>query len=150
MECEHAYTKSGSRYIYCDFEGTPQGKTLDDITPYLCFYQPFPPPFQTPVTSLTPSWTGCVKLRGESDKRKLVRVSDWSANATYSDYPYRATIVVSDATPELFPYVEFEPQEAESGNYADVSATGDGVVYIYCKEIPTYNFYVTVNLYTEM
>ena len=91
-----------------------------------------------------------MKLRQDNDKRKLVRVGDWLGNGTYQDYPYRATIVVSDATPDLFPYVEFEPQEAESGNFADVSATGDGVVYIYCKTIPDHNFYVTVNLYTEM
>ena len=150
MECAHAYKITGSRYIYCDFEGTPHGKSLDEITPYLCFYQPFPPPFQFPVKTLLPSWIGCVKLKEEQDKRKYVRVSDWFSDGTYSDYPYRAIIPTDGATVEMFPYVEFEQPEMESGNYADVSATYDGGVYIYCKEIPDHDFYVTVNLYTEM
>lgn len=150
MECEHAYIKAGSRYIFCDIDGKPTGKTLDDITPYLCFYQPFPPPSQTPVSSLTPSWRDCVKLREAVDKRKLVRVGDWQADATYSDYPYCAAIPQEGATTELFPYVEFETNEQESGNFADVSATYNGGVYIYAKEIPDHDFYVTVNIYTEM
>lgn len=150
MECPHAYTKKNSRYIYCDFEGEPQGTTLDDITPWLCFYQPFPPPGREPVTMLLPSWTGCVKLQEERNNRKYVRVSDWYSNGTYSDFPYRATIPMAEATEVIFPYVEFDQQEQESGNFADVSATYNGGVYIYAREIPDHNFWVTVNLYTEM
>ena len=57
---------------------------------------------------------------------------------------------MAEATEEIFPYVEFDQQEQESGNFADVSATYNGGVYIYAREIPDHNFWVTVNLYTEM
>lgn len=149
MECSHAYTRRNDRYIYCDFEGTPVGRTLDEITPYLCIYQPFPPPSFKPVDMLLPTWTECVKLQEERNNKKYVLVSDWQADNTYLDFPYRVRIPVSGATTDMFPYVEFEQQEQESGNFADVSATYNGGVYIYARTIPDHNFWVAVNIYQE-
>lgn len=148
MQCTHAYLKSDSKYIYCDIEEDPRGKTLDDTTPSMCIYQEFPPWKNGNKVNL-PTWTNCEKLKAAIDRTKTVLPSEWVADGTYTDYPYRAAIPVTGATADMFPYVEFEQQEAESGNYADISTSDEGVIYIYCREIPANEITVTVYLYLE-
>lgn len=148
MQCSHAYKISGSKYIFCDFEGTPSGKSNAAISPYLCFYQNFPPQSGGNIDN-TAGWQGCPKLQASVNPQKTVLVADWEADGTYTDYPYRAAIPMEGATTDNFPYVEFELQEQESGNYADVCISYEGGVYIYCKEIPNYAITVNVYLYVE-
>lgn len=148
MQCQYAYLKGDSRYIFCSVETKPSGTSLDDETPAMCFYQEFPPARMGNKTN-TVNWEGCVKLQEAIDRRKTVLPEDWNADGTYTDYPYCAAIPMVGANPDMFPYVEFEPNEAESGNYADVSITYDGGVYIYCKEPPSTAITVTVYLYVE-
>lgn len=148
MQCEHAYIKGDSKYIYCNIESTPSGIDLDDTTPAMCFYQDFPPGRWGNRTLLA-NWSECVKLRAAIDRTKTVLPTDWAADGTYTDYPYRAAIPMTGATTDMFPYVEFQQNEAESGNYADVSITYDGGVYIYCKEPPEAAITVDVYLYVE-
>jgi len=57
----------------------------------------------------------------------------FSADSTYADYGYRGTITVQGATSSMRPEVIFGNDEALSGNYAAVCATGTDVVYIYAK-----------------
>lgn len=148
MQCSHAYNRAGNPYIFCDFEGTPTGKTNDDITPFLCIYQDFPPSGPMNIAN-TLNWQSCYKLQEAIDPTKTVLVSAWEADGTYTDYPYRAAIPMAGATTGNFPYVEFQQNEAESGNYADVSLSYEGGVYIFCREIPDHAITVNVYLFVE-
>lgn len=148
MLCSHAYRIANSKYIYCNLEGTPIGTSLNDLSPYMCIYQKFPPN-SGGNTDVTNDWVNCPKLAEYVNPRKIVLVADWQADGTYTDYPYRAAIPMAGATTDVFPYVEFETNEAESGNYADVSISYDGGVYIYCKEIPQTDIYVNVYIFVE-
>ena len=60
--------------------------------------------------------------------------NSWIQDSTYADYPYRAAITVTGATPSLVPEVIFSPNDAISGNYAPVATTGIDTVYIYAKQ----------------
>lgn len=62
-----------------------------------------------------------------------VAASAWSADATYSDYPYRAAIPLADVSADDVPNVVFG---AEWGQFAPVSNTYAGGVYIYASEPP--------------
>ena len=148
MQCSHAYRIARSKYIFCDFEGTPTGTSNSAISPYLCIYQDFPPEMNGNIEN-TVGWQDCPKLQESESHQKTVLVADWAADGTYTDYPYRATIPMEGATTDNFPYVEFQQQEQESGNYADVCISYDGGVYIYCKEIPSDSITVNVYLYVE-
>ena len=72
---------------------------------------------------------------------------DWHRVPKYQDYPYIATIKIEKATSEMFPYTEFEKQEAESGNYAEICESFNGGVYIYAKEPPEKDITVNVHLF---
>ena len=148
MQCSHAYRKKGSKYIYCDIEGCSHGSTNAAISPYLCIYQEFPPYMFGNEMNLA-GWENCPKIKESEDRRHTVLPAEWAADVTYSDYPYRAAIAVEGATPDNFPYVEFEEPEQESGNYADVCLSYDGGVYIFCKTIPDHAITVSVYLYVE-
>lgn len=67
---------------------------------------------------------------------KVVAVADWSADATYADYPYRATVICADITADYFAQVVFNVEDLLSGNYAPIATTMAGGVYIYAAEIP--------------
>lgn len=67
---------------------------------------------------------------------QTVATSAFTSDSTYEDYPYRASIVLSGVTTNHMPEVTFALAEATSGNYAPVSETYDGGVYIYAQEVP--------------
>ena len=148
MQCSHAYRKARSKYIYCDLEEAPTGTSNSAIAPYLCIYQNFPPNDGGNNENL-PAWADCFKLQESASHQKTVVVGAWAADGTYTDYPYRAAIPMDGATTDNFPYVEFEQNEQESGNFADVCISYDGGVYIFCKEIPSSSITVNVYLYVE-
>lgn len=60
-------------------------------------------------------------------------VSNWASDATYADYPYRATITESAITSAMVAEVIYGLTEAESGNYAPICSTFNGGIHIYSK-----------------
>ena len=57
----------------------------------------------------------------------------FSADTTYTDYAYKATIRLSDVTSNMLPSIVFGATEAISGNYAPIAESFDGGIYIYSK-----------------
>ena len=80
-------------------------------------------------------------------KTKTVLKKDWHRIPKYKDYPYMAAIPIENATDSMFPYTEFEKNEAESGNYAEICESFNGGVYIYAKEPPDKDITVNVSLF---
>lgn len=66
-----------------------------------------------------------------------VAASAWSADATYTDYPFRATIPITGCSVNHLPEVTFALSDATSGNLAPIAETYDGGVYIYAAEGPS-------------
>ena len=66
-----------------------------------------------------------------------VATSAWASDTTYTDYPYRASIVIDGCTANHIPEVTFALADATSGNFAPITETYDGGVYIYAIEQPS-------------
>ena len=81
-----------------------------------------------------------------SGKSITVLNEDWKRESIYKDYPFRAAIMKKGTTEDMFPYVEFEQQEAESGNYAEICESFNGGVYIFAKRKPDKDINVKVKL----
>lgn len=58
------------------------------------------------------------------------------ADATYEDFPYRASVPLSGVLASMTPEVIFDVADAMSGNLAPVSECYAGGVYIYAAEVP--------------
>ena len=65
-----------------------------------------------------------------------VATSAWASDTTYTDYPYRASIVIDGCTANHIPEITFALADATSGNFAPIAETYDGGVYIYASEQP--------------
>jgi len=63
-----------------------------------------------------------------------VAASAWASDSTYLDFPYKAIIPVTGATPNMYPEVVYSPNDAVSGYYAPVAATDTNSVIIYAKD----------------
>lgn len=68
-----------------------------------------------------------------SIKLSNTTVNNWESDATYADYPYKATVAATDVTSSMVAEVIYSVADATSGNYAPVCETFDGGVYIYSK-----------------
>mgnify|MGYP003290841364 CR=1 FL=1 len=72
-----------------------------------------------------------------SDSKNLIFsnkvASTWVSDSTYSDYGYKCDISCSGVTSSMVATVMFAQTEAESGDYATVCETGNGIVTIYSK-----------------
>lgn len=66
-----------------------------------------------------------------------VATSAWASDATYEDYPFRASIPIEGCSVNHIPEVTFSLVDATSGNFAPIAETYDGVVYIYAKKQPS-------------
>lgn len=66
----------------------------------------------------------------------IVEVSDFVADDTYTDYPYKATLEIDEITSDSVVSITFSLNDATSGNFAPICESGDGCVYIYTKAIP--------------
>ena len=66
-----------------------------------------------------------------------VAAADFVADDTYSDYPLRAMVSLTDVTASMIPDVTFSLLDAVSGNFAPVAETYNGGIYIYAAEAPT-------------
>lgn len=60
-------------------------------------------------------------------------VSNWSADATYTGYGYRAEIQITGVTSNDIPEVIFGATESISGNYLPIAESHSGGIYIYSK-----------------
>ncbi len=68
---------------------------------------------------------------------KTVATSAWAANTTVAGYGFRAAIACAGVTANHRPDVAFGAADAVGGNFAPVSESYAGGVYIYCKTQPT-------------
>ena len=75
-----------------------------------------------------------------------VSASSWTADTEFSDYEYKCTIPLTGVTSSDYSDVIFNVTEATSGNYAPISRTYDGGVYIWGKV----NDAITVNIIVEV
>ena len=66
-----------------------------------------------------------------------VSTSAWASDATYEDYPFRASIPITGCTVNHIPDVMLSLEDAMSGNIAPVADSYAGGIYIYAKEKPT-------------
>lgn len=58
------------------------------------------------------------------------------SNTTYQDFPYRASIALSGAIESMIPEVVLSVDDALSGNFAPVSESYNGGVYLYAGSPP--------------
>lgn len=80
-------------------------------------------------------------------KVKTIPQNAWQKTERYTDYPFTAEIPVENATSSMFPYAEFEKDDAMTGNYANVCESYDGGVVVFAKEPPEKDLKITVALY---
>jgi hypothetical protein len=66
-----------------------------------------------------------------------VAASVWGSDATYTDYPFSATVSATGVTADYLPEVIFGAVEAAGGSFAPVALSGAGTVKIYAKAKPT-------------
>ena len=69
-------------------------------------------------------------------RNKTIATSAWASDATYADYPYRASFTLPTITALSFVEIVFSPADATSGNFAPVCDTYAGGVYLYAKAVP--------------
>lgn len=60
----------------------------------------------------------------------------FAQNATYQDYPYRATVPLTGVLASMTPEVIFSLADAVGGNYAPVAECYNGGVYLYAASMP--------------
>ena len=58
------------------------------------------------------------------------------SDATYADYPYRASVALSGVLSTMVPHVVYGAVDAKSGKYAPVSECYNGGVYLYASAVP--------------
>ena len=81
-------------------------------------------------------------------KTCTVNSNEWHRIPKYSDYPYMAAVNIENAKSTMFPYTEFEQDDAESGNYADICESYNGGVYLFAKEKPEKDITVKIQLFS--
>ena len=69
-------------------------------------------------------------------RNQTIATSAWASDATYADYPYRASVALPTITALSFVEIVFSPADATSGNFAPVCDTYAGGVYLYAKAVP--------------
>ena len=57
----------------------------------------------------------------------------WASDATYADFPYRATVALANVSSMMTPILTLSLADAQSGNYAPIVQTIDGGIYIWSK-----------------
>lgn len=86
-------------------------------------------------TSVTMAPTAGAMRFVEPKKKVFSNVSAvFSADATYTAYPYRASIALTGVTASMIPEVIFDVEDASSGKYAPVAASYDGGIYVYSSD----------------
>lgn len=86
----------------------------------------------TGLKAETNTVTFCRKYSGSA----TVATTDWAGSGD-TTFPYKADITVVGIENTDYPIVSFNPAEAMSGNYAQISDTGSGFFRIYARAAPT-------------
>lgn len=66
----------------------------------------------------------------------VIPSSSFSADTTYSDYGFRATVALDGVLSSMVPEVIFDVADAVGGNFCPVAHTYDGGLYIYASSVP--------------
>jgi hypothetical protein len=77
-----------------------------------------------------------VELKKLQFNNVSVEVADFVADATYEDFPFRASVPLEGVIGSMIPEVIFGLLDATSGNFAPVSESYNGGVYLYASDIP--------------
>lgn len=82
-----------------------------------------------------------VKVTGTLTRKRVftnksVAASAFKADSTYSDYPYRAAIALSEISATYTPYVFFSEAAVETGIFSCKANSYASGVYIYASEVP--------------
>lgn len=75
-------------------------------------------------------------------KHITIPTSAWISDSTYTGWSYKADILLAGITEEHIPFVTFDAIDASSGNFAPVSDSHSGGIYIYAKNIPSDNLQI--------
>lgn len=67
---------------------------------------------------------------------KTVAIADWASDATYTAYPYKATITDSRVTASTYCEVVFNLTDATSGYFAPICNSVAGGIEIWASSIP--------------
>ena len=93
------------------------------------------------------------KISGAETKNLInveVAVADWEADATYSDYGYKAEIDAPGITSDFSPDVRFAYDEISSGIFGPIADTDTDKVIIYASEVPESAITIPVIICTNM
>lgn len=89
---------------------------------------------------ITTGSVGAEDLAADAVKLKFTNTeienTTFAQNATYQDYPYRATVPLTGVLASMTPEVIFSLADAVSGNYAPVAECYNGGVYLYAASMP--------------
>lgn len=77
-----------------------------------------------------------VELKKLPFRNVSVSKGDFVSDTTYQDFPYRASIALSGVIENMIPEVVLSVDDALSGNYAPVSESYNGGVYLYAASPP--------------
>ena len=91
-----------------------------------------------------------VELKKLLFQNTTVATTAFVADATYTDYPYRASVALSNVISGMIPEVIFGLEDAISGTFAPVAESYNGGVYIYANGVPSANITIpTIILWRE-
>lgn len=91
-----------------------------------------------------------VELKKLMFEDTVVPTSAFASDATYADWPYRASVPLAGAISGMVPEVIFGMDEATSGSFAPVSESYNGGVYLYADSVPSASITIpTIILWRE-
>ena len=85
-----------------------------------------------------------VELKKLQFNNASVPVSNFVADTTYEDYPFRATVPLVGVLESMIPEVIFSLADATSGLFAPIAESFNGGVYLYASDKPEGNITVPV------
>lgn len=77
-----------------------------------------------------------VELKKLQFSNVSVASSKFASNATYEDFPFRASVPLSGVLASMIPEVIFSLTDATSGLFAPVAESYNGGVYLYASDVP--------------
>ena len=91
-----------------------------------------------------------VELKKLMFEDTVVPTSAFASDATYADWPYRASVPLAGAISGMVPEVIFGMDEATSGSFAPVAESYNGGVYLYADSVPSASITIpTIILWRE-
>lgn len=77
-----------------------------------------------------------VELKKLQFNNVSVEVADFVDDATYEDFPFRASVPLEGVIESMIPEVIFGLLDATNGNFAPVAESYNGGVYLYASDVP--------------